>query len=241
MAGSDDLLGKILLHGPSQGTLFLVLSRMKEEARVKEVIQGCIKALEAFPDDIRIRKLLAESYLEVGFVSRAESEMERVTAHLRDLAGIYKRKADLALKQGRRREALEALSIYIVFYPEDPEAQHLLEGLKPRVAPSIAPTKTEDTEPPVYSPEMATPTFAEICFAQGHVHEAVRVYEEYILKNPEDEDASRRLSVIRAQAQLPVEEPPRTPADQVGRARTERMIAILENWLAGIREWNRAH
>jgi hypothetical protein len=40
MGESNDLFGQILNQGPSQGTLFLVLTKMKEEGRPFEVIQG---------------------------------------------------------------------------------------------------------------------------------------------------------------------------------------------------------
>lgn len=241
MGGSDELFGRILLHGPSQGTVFLLLSRMKEDARVNEVIQGCLKALQVFPDDPRLRKLLAESFLEVGFVSQAENEMEKVASFIRELAVIYKRKAELTFRQGRHGEALEALNTYLGFYPEDSEAQHLLQRLRSPSPPPPEPEKTRDLEPPAYSPEMATPTLAEICLTQGHVDEAVRVYEEYLGKHPADETASRRLAEIRGGARgMPAESPPVAP-DHAMRARTERIIAVLENWLAGIRRWNGAH
>ncbi|MDY7036844.1 MAG: hypothetical protein SV375_11870, partial [Thermodesulfobacteriota bacterium] len=66
MGTSDDLYNQILNNAPSPGTLFLVLSRLKEEGQLKRVIQECIKALNIYPDDIQIRQLLAESYLKSG-------------------------------------------------------------------------------------------------------------------------------------------------------------------------------
>lgn len=72
MEKSNDLLGEILNYGPSQGTFFLVLKKMKEEGRSSKVIRECQKALSLYPDDLRLRTLLAESYLDLGFIGLAE-------------------------------------------------------------------------------------------------------------------------------------------------------------------------
>ena len=78
MEKSNDFLGEILNNGPSQSTFFLVLKKMKEEGRSSEVIQECQKALSLYPDDLRLRTLLAESYLDLGFIGLAEKELARL-------------------------------------------------------------------------------------------------------------------------------------------------------------------
>ena len=78
MAETDNVLGEILNHGPSAGSIFIVLARMKKEGRSSEVVQQCIKFLRVYPDDIRLRIILAESYLETGFIGLAGVELERL-------------------------------------------------------------------------------------------------------------------------------------------------------------------
>jgi tetratricopeptide (TPR) repeat protein len=237
MAGSDDILGRIMLHGPSQGTLFLILNRMREEGRFREVIQGCLKALSVFPDDFRLRKLLADAYLEVGFISQAEGEMEKIAAHIAELAGIFKRQAEILERQRRPRQAIGALSIYLAFHPDDREVRERLEGLTAQSAPSAAgPVEPEEEQAPVFSPEMATPTLAEICFAQGRIPEAIGIYERYLSRRPEDESASGRLAEIRASLPASGDAPLPERADLSPGEKTEKMIAVLEHWLEGIRE-----
>jgi tetratricopeptide (TPR) repeat protein len=133
MEKPNDLLGEILKHGPSQGTFFLVLKKMKEEGRSSEVIQECQKALSLYPDDLRLRTLLAESYLDLGFIGLAETELATVTSRLGDLVSAYKLQAEIYTTQQRTEEAVWALNQYLVHRPDDYNALDLLDKIKPPV------------------------------------------------------------------------------------------------------------
>jgi tetratricopeptide (TPR) repeat protein len=127
---SDPLYNEILANGPSPGTLFLVLSRMKENGQMKEVIQECLKALSVYPNDIHIRTLLAESYLEEGQLSQAESELEKVVARIDDLISAYILQAEIFIRQKRTQEAVKALKLYLAHHPDDDSALYLLNELQ---------------------------------------------------------------------------------------------------------------
>jgi tetratricopeptide (TPR) repeat protein len=133
MEKSNDLLGKILNYGPSQGTFFLILKKMKEEGRSSEIIQECQKALSLYPDDLRLRTLLAESYLDLGFIGLAETELTKVTSGLGDLVSAYKLQAEIYSKQQRTEEAACALNQYLAHRPDDPNALDLLNKIKSEV------------------------------------------------------------------------------------------------------------
>ena len=206
MSASDDLHTKILSHGPSSETLFILLSQMKEEGKSGKVIQTCVRALDIYPGAISIRKLLAEAFLEAGFISQAETEMEKVSREIKDLATIYKRKAEILAKQQRSEEAIEAARTYLAHYPDDQEAIRLLEGLTPpeEVPVQDIPEETEAVEPipetyPEPPEEMETPPEPEMDAAEAPALE------------PEDE--GNRV-----------------------KEKTEKMIDTLESWLEEIRE-----
>ncbi len=163
MEKSNDLLGEILNYGPSQGTFFLVLKKMKEEGRSSEVIRECQKALSLYPDDLRLRTLLAESYLDLGFIGLAETELATVTSRLGDLVSAYKLQAEIYTKQQRTEEAVWALNQYLVHRPDDHDALDLLdkiksgvEGEKPKETQALedfAHTEEERVEDVVHSQE----------------------------------------------------------------------------------------
>jgi len=144
MEKSNDLIGQILSHGPSQGTLSLVLRKMQQEGRHSEVIQECLKGLDRYPDDIRLRILLAESYLEVGSLGQAEEELEKALSMIEGLISSYKLKARICIREKRSEEAAHALRLYLVHKPKDQEALDLLT----QVGPVLGDTDDVPEKPP---------------------------------------------------------------------------------------------
>jgi tetratricopeptide (TPR) repeat protein len=209
------------------------------------VIQESLKALNAYPNDIHIRRLLAETYFEAGLVSQAEAELERVSALIGDFTDTYKLQAQIYMKQKRQQEATRSLELYLAHRPDDQDALDFLKTLTPEQE-----TPVQDLQPPVEEipaepeeqeivqgvpaaevepPEIATPTLAQIYFEQGQIEEAINTYEMIIAQDPEDESSKRRLEELQT---MIAEE---KTLKQV-RQKKEKMIAILESWLANIRD-----
>jgi len=262
MKKMNDLLGQILEKGPSQGTLFLILNKIKGEGRSSEVIQGCLRALAIYPDDTRLRRLLAEAYLETGFTGRAEAELDRVASDIRKLATVYKLQAKTYIRQKRTEEASEALRLYLVHQPTDQEAIDLLsdiEGLAAEALPGLpdtaaiegdrsprpGPGTPEACEPASGQEEhfsisgLATPTLAEIYYNQGQIQEALITYEKVLSRDPDDQDSRVRLSEIRALITGDRSSQAINNEKKLN-ARKERLIEILEGWLPRIRDLNHA-
>ncbi|MBW2066057.1 MAG: tetratricopeptide repeat protein [Deltaproteobacteria bacterium] len=251
MINPEDFYEEILENGPSQATIFLVLSRMKEEGRPEEVIKRCERALDVYPNDISIRKLLAEAYFESGMISEAEEELERVSQQLDSFASIYRLKAQVLTEQGRNDEAVKALELYLSHNPDDEEALGLLQGLAAEEEPATKrdlPPEEEpraDLEEREEQPDIATPTLAEVYFNQGQIQEAIRVYEKVLEKEPEDQFSHHRIeelkSVLEGEPSPPEGEPAREEAPDIHRKSNERLIAILQSWLSSMREMARIY
>jgi tetratricopeptide (TPR) repeat protein len=216
---------------------------MKEEGRSSDVIQECLKALSIYPDDTRLRKLLAESYLEAGFIGQAEAELARVTSDISHLISAYKIQAKIYTQQKRVEEAVDALKRYLSHRPEDQEALDLLAKVKPAEqepvpeGPEIAkevPLATEEEGHRVTEP--ATPSLTESYYDEAYIRDAISTYENVLLDNPDDMASAERLAELKALAveQKAVE----MPNEDNLRARKEKMISILEEWLARIQELN---
>ncbi len=261
MGNSKDFLNEILRHGPSQSTMIMVLSKMKDEGRTHEVIQGCIKGLDIYPEDMGLKQLLAESYVEAGFIGLADSELCALEARMASMASIYKLHTRILAGQKRFNEAVESLKRYLAIQPNDTEAQTLMTEIAPipeattakeiPAAGSAAPEPDlTDTKPPTESasemPEteteeplvdLATPTLAELYYNQGQILEAVSVYEKVVKDNPADGDSRDRLATLKAQL---AEQPAALSGKEGIRLKTENTIAILENWRSRIREGSNA-
>jgi len=220
MEKSNDLLSKILNYGPSQGTFFLVLQKMKEEGRSSEVIQECQKALSLYPDDLRLRTLLAESYLDLGFIGLAETELATVTSRLGDLVSAYKLQAEIYTKQQRTEEAVWALNQYLVHRPDDHDALDLLGKIKSGVEGEM-PKATQAVEGFTHTEE-------------ERVEDVVQSQEEDILESvviPEDitraleEDIEEEVLV----AELPEERIDQEEKDEFAELATTELAEIYYN------------
>lgn len=236
MEKPDDLLGQILRHGPSQGTFFLVLKKMKQEGRHSEVIQECLKALGKYPEDINLRILLAESCFETGSVGQAEEELGKALLMIEDLISSYKLKAKIYMRQKRSEEAFDALKLFLVHNPQDQEALDLLEQVgQPKGDTDQAHHEsTEDGE--TISSEIATSTLAEIYYNQGQINEAISTYKKVLSNNPDDNGSRVRLSELNALTKKG--EDPRAENTDPIKLQKEKMIKILEKWQTNLQTAN---
>jgi len=220
MENSDDLYSNILTDGPSPSTLFLILSRMKKTGQLKEVIQECLRALSIYPNDIYIRRLLAETYFEDGQLSQAESELDKVIARFNDLISCYSLKARIFLQQGRESEALAALKLYLSHRPDDQTALNLYNQLQT----TLTPFKEKKGMPDIDSVNIA-----ENHFDQGRIEEAIETYKRIIAQNPDNITFRERFDEIKGIMDRMVRD-----------RRKEKIISILESWLSTLREGSKA-
>jgi tetratricopeptide (TPR) repeat protein len=149
MKTQSNLLDQILIHGPSQNTVFLILNEMHKEGRTREVIQGCLHALSTCQNDIRLRKLLAESYLKAGFIGLAETELDKVASELHTLSSVYMLQSQIYATGKRYGQALEALRKYLILNPEDPEGLEFLARITPPEGHEDQPILEEPSETPL--------------------------------------------------------------------------------------------
>ncbi len=245
MEQRNSLLDEMLDSGPSPGSLILILSRMKEQGRTNDVIRACVRFLPLYPDDVRLRILLGESYAEKGFLGLAQAEFEKAVLMIDGLAPVYRSLAELYKKAGRYAEATEMLRRYAAHCPEGTGALQSLAQTEaamafremrrePLLDVSVEGTAVEEEEPLEELVDFATPTIAELYYSQGRIEAAVQTYERVLQAHPEDREASLRLTELKkmlepsgARGPMAATSPP--PVE-------ERMIAILERWLPRIRE-----
>ncbi len=235
MNPSDELLERILSESPSSESLLLILKAQDAEGRHGLVIRECLKVLERFPRDIRIRGLLAASCHENGWLSRAETELESATAQIEELIPLYKLKARVYSTLNRRQDAIRSLEIFLAHAPEDEEALSLLRTL---LGPSDKPASEKESveaeslqEPVTFSvPEIATPTLAELYFAQGQIDEAISTYQKILDRDPNAEPARRRLEELKAALSPARPDPEATAEAERSRKKKEKMIHVLESW-----------
>ena len=207
MENWNDIFGRILGSGPSQNTVFLVLSKIKEEGRFGEVITECLKALDFYPNDISLRNLLAETYLEMGFIGQAERELDRITSDIKNLIPAYKLQAEIYIRQKRHEEASDALKRYLAHNPDDQEAVDLLAKIKPVEEEPLAeaPEIPEETGPALEE-EFEEEVEQEIITEPPEVPEEIvlaaeeKIEEEPVPPEPPEEVASVEEEKIKEES-----------------------------------------
>jgi tetratricopeptide (TPR) repeat protein len=106
------------------------------------------------------------------------------------------------------------------------------------VAPTPGPSAERGSETATPSPDLASPTLAELYFKQGLTGKAVAVYRQLVEREPENgrlRDRLRELESLSARSGEAVPPPPTEEATGARRQAIERTIERLEGMLAVVR------
>ena len=195
----------------------ILLEILKKEGKSEKFIQACLKALESFPDDISIRKLLAETYFKQGSIELAKIEFDKISNQISDLSSVFKLQAELYKEESMDEEAINSLKLYLAHHSDDQDATRLLSELS-------APPKEETSILP-------TATIAEIYYKQGELDEAIKIYTQLITDFPDDENYKNRLEVLNAEKKPEYTERSHEATVQ---EKELKIIEILERWLTNL-------
>lgn len=217
MSASEGLYTEIIdkIETPSASVLLVKL--LLKEGETEVAIKACLKALEIFPDDMNIRRLLAETYFHQGRMELAEKELQKLSDQIAEFTSVFKLQANLFKKQERLKEAISSLKFYLVHHRDDKEATRLLSEWA--------------SSGPEEQPVLPTSTLAEIFFNQGALEEAIKIYQQVVEAAPDDEKSKMRLNKLK---QMKVSRDQKTADGTVSKDRTLKLIGILENWLGAI-------
>lgn len=215
MTASNGIYDEIVDKIATPKARIILLEILKKEGKPEKVIQACLKALESFPDDIYIRKLLAETYFEQGSIELAEIELEKISKKIDDLSSIFKLQAELFREEGMAEKAINSLKLYLAHHSNDQDAAQLLSELStpPKEEVSILPTST----------------LAEIYYKQGELEEAIKIYTQVVNDFPDDEKSKNRLDELK---KIKETEESERSKEAIIKEKTLTLIGILERWLA---------
>jgi len=217
MTASNEIYDEIVDKIATPKARIILLEILKKEGKPEKVIQACLKALESFPDDNSIRKLLAETYFEQGSVELAKEELDKISMQIKELTSVYKLQAELFKEDNMVEEAINSLKLYLAHHSNDQDAARLLSELS-------APLKEEVSILP-------TSTLAEIYFKQGQLEEAITIYTQVVKDFPDNEKYKNRLEELKA---LTKTEEPEKSHEAILKEKTVTIIGILERWLTNI-------
>jgi tetratricopeptide (TPR) repeat protein len=215
---TSDLLYKEVIDKIETPNASILLVRLLiEEGKTEIAIKACLKALEIFPDDMNIRRLLAETYFGQGDLDRAENELGKLANQIGELSSIFKLQAKVFRKEHRVKEAIKALELYLAHHRGDEEATQLLSEL----------SSSRERGQPV----LPTPTLAETYYNQGALDEAISTYRQVLRDSPDDAKSKKRLKELMGMKETGDQ---RKSAEDTVRKQKLKFIGILERWVSAI-------
>ena len=215
---------------------------LRLQGKHNEAIQTCKDGLKKMPDALRGRLLLGRCYLETGRIVEARKELERVAQVVEECLPVYKLLSQVYLEEKDVDKALEVLrkTLYFPRAEEGPpkkvtplEMDLLHRGTRPPFAtpppfqkpsppsPAEVPEekKPEEEEKPA-KPAIPTDTLAEIYLKQGHLDQALLVYQDILAKDPDNAVVREKCESLKN----------RISRDQKTESR-QKVQAKLEKWL----------
>lgn len=221
MTGIDEIYDEVIDKIATPKARLILIELLKKEGTPQAVIKACNKVLEIYPEDITIRRFLAETYFEQGSLELAEKELEKISRNIDELASVFKFQAELFRKENRIEDAIESLQRYLVHNKSDQDAAELLAELSPasKEEPSALPTST----------------LAEIYYDQGELEEAIKIYEQVVKSSPANEKSISRLNELK---QIKEDQDRKKTKEEIAQKKRLRLIGILEKWLAAIEQRN---
>lgn len=209
----DEIVDKIA----TSSARLILLEILKNEGESEKLIEACRKALDSFPDDIGIRKLLAETYFEQGSIDLAKIELKNISKQINELSSVFKLQFEVFRKEDRIEDAINSLKLYLAHNSQDQDAAQLLSELTslPEEESSVLPTST----------------LAELYYKQGKLKEAIKIYEQVIAKFPDNQEAKKRCNELR---EIEKSEEFDKSKEAVIKEKKLGLIKTLEGWLTTI-------
>jgi len=203
--------------------LFIGLAEeYRASGQLSEAIRTLEKGIQTYPHYVSAKVALARAYLEAGQTGDAALLFSRILAL--DPGNLISARAlaDIHLTRGDRLEAVKKYKLYRAL-SGDRSVNEIISRIEDELPPASAP-------PPAPAPKTGGRALADLYFEQGHYTEALAIYEELALAEPEDAEIAGRLR--EAASRLPSKSPiAQTPSGGGQAARRQAKIQALKGWL----------
>ncbi len=181
--------------------------------------------LERLPGDPDARIVMCRAHILQGRLDEAGQMLHEMEDFLAGLSRIYMNMGDIFLKKGMPESARTYYRKFISLNPDTPEALEIAERfrgiLEPRGSDDGAGAEAEETTR--VPDDFQTVTLAELYIRQGHLQLAREVLEAVLRKDPQQEEAAKRLREITE-----------TPGGKEAAAKEAPVLSELSRWLDNI-------
>ncbi|MBE0598525.1 MAG: tetratricopeptide repeat protein, partial [Desulfuromonadales bacterium] len=176
-----------LVRDPQSAVFVQLSDAYRQLGMLEDALAVANKGVTALPQYAPGLLVLGRVQFEMGQLQPARATLE--AAHLLDRGdlGVLRGLARVLVACGEKERAWEILEEGARLHPGDGEIRKLLATLPPRALPAGAGATTSEGEP------IATPTIAEIYLKQGFPQRALKVYQDLLKANPENQGLRQKL------------------------------------------------
>lgn len=171
----------------------------RKNGDVDRAIDLCEKGLERYPDYASAHVILGKCFYDKGATERARAEFLRVLELDPENMVALKFMGDILLAEDNREGAVEYFRRILSIDPTNDAVARALKEVQEEFRVKKIDLGDDKTVKKVESPEeLATMTLAGIYAAQGYYNKALKIYQEIIMKEPDNSEALEMVEKLQS-------------------------------------------
>ena len=197
--------------------------------RFSDAVGLAWERLRIYPADGDAYVVLCSALIGQGRIDEAREALTEFGGIIEEMTLVYERVGDVFRGKGYYHDAAQSYEKLLSFRPEAQKAREIIEKMsllgqedEPMVQAPIP-----DVLNAAADPEIKTVTMAQLYVQQGHFHEAVKILEEVLAKDPQNSEAAGLMNHLKAAI---LAESKKNESS----AKKERLIETLSLWLQNI-------
>jgi tetratricopeptide (TPR) repeat protein len=175
------------------------------------------------PDDVDARIALCKVWTKMGQLDRVDESLRELESRIADWARVYAAMGDLCRESGFEQEAIRFYRRFMELRPVGTPHQDVAEKLSQLMdtgAASLLSYEDHYTDIDEIAPDFHTLTLADLYLRQHQLEMARDVLKEILKREPDHEEAARKLREVENRLLSPQGEPNRQERDQITRELT---------------------
>jgi tetratricopeptide (TPR) repeat protein len=171
----------------------------RKSGEVDKAIEICEKGVERFPEYASAHVILGKCFYDKGATERARAEFIRVLELDPENMVALKFMGDILLAEGKNDEAAGYYRKLLAIDPTNDEVSKALKDMESGFQVKEIDLSDEGTVKRFDHPsELATMTLAGIYAAQGYYNKALKIYQDIINKEPDNDEAQEMVEKLHS-------------------------------------------
>jgi len=213
------------------GIFLYEAEQLLQSRKLPEAFSLAMERLNIFPHDADAYVVLCSVLIAMGKIGEAREALTEWGEIISNMSRAYERIGDVFRQKGFYQDAADCYEKLLALHPEAQKAREIIEKMS-TLSEQDNPAQPEDDlqiifEKNISEPELMTLTMADLYIQQGHFPEAIKILQEIIAKDPQNQEAIQKLDFLKSSLF--------SDEDQARRKQSrEKTIQTLSLWLKNI-------